>query len=535
MSTINLIYNANYFNILYDMNFNPQVSYNSNTYTFPITLSNTGTTGTTIVYVDFSSVILMSPNDYFIINSNNITIDGQNIPITIGCTGYGGLISNQNMNTNIIVQNIGINVTPLGKIVSVAGWICGSFTHNCTLNNCYSSGMSPTSSGNIFGEGATGCTANNCYSTGLIGSSSGGIFGRSSSYSTANNCFSSGIILDSGGGIFGQGSSNCIANNCYSSGNIGVNSSDAGGIFGTNCRGCTANNCYSLGSMFAGGGGIYGTRATSCQAVKCFSAGKINDSCGGIFGSESTTCNAIYCYSVGDLGINAGGIFNSDNQSTCTYCYSTGYIGTGSSGIVYIGSNTDVSYCYAIGTINNDSPSIISNGDENNNIVSYCYSINGTINNTNGNTGNISESGGEWNDINANLSINNNNGNINNSVWISIVPNTPYLFTSGIISMTVNNTNYIVPNNSYYYTFPFINSNVTGNGTYTNMILTGYYNSPTDSFIDSSFNIYGYTILKFNVNVNVVDTYVLYVNRKLNKKIIKLKHKINKQRKKLRI
>jgi len=174
-----------------------------------------------------------STNGYFIMGSNNITIDGNNKEININnITDYLGLFQNGTISTtssnpskiSITIGNLGVTVTGLSSLIAsnpYGGWICqgyfGSYapTGNITVNYCYSNGPINDYGGGIFGNNvgnhsSATIKANNCYSTGSIGTAAGGIFGykagtNSSGIIEVNYCYSTGNNLDAGGGIFGNG------------------------------------------------------------------------------------------------------------------------------------------------------------------------------------------------------------------------------------------------------------------------------------------------------------------------------------------
>jgi len=210
---------------------------------WPVTFNNTSNTNKNVKITN--KLVMTNDTMYFIMGSNNITINGQSNIVEIqGVTGgYPGLVQNGNYPNpgynNIIIQNLGVTATNGSILQNYAGWI-GQANINygaigCQVRNCYSIGdISGIFAGGIFGAFSDG-TATNCYSKGPIsGQYSGGIFGFGAfSNGTATNCYSSGDISGPfAGGIFGN-YSNGAATNCYSSGAITPNN-NAGGIFGGN-------------------------------------------------------------------------------------------------------------------------------------------------------------------------------------------------------------------------------------------------------------------------------------------------------------
>ncbi len=325
---------------------------------WPVTLINdgTGTSGARalaalpLIMTFTTDLSLNSADQYFIIDSSNIIIDGSNhvVYVNVSTNDYPGLFQNGTVdtsgNSNITIRNIGVESTY--SVAELGGWIGQAyFGQNATENyveNCYSTGTISDYAGGIFGYSSEG-TVTNCYSTGTIsGISAGGIFGQYSTGS-ATNCYSTNHITgNNAGGIFGDNSQG-TATNCYSTGDIGE---DGGGIFGRYSEG-SATNCYSIGAIAIRGGGIFGPRSIQCSATNCYSTGNINGgNAGGIFGFNTQICLATNCYSTGTIiGNSAGGIFGSNIvSSSATNCYSIGSItsGTGEG----IGSGIDVSYCY---------------------------------------------------------------------------------------------------------------------------------------------------------------------------------------------
>jgi hypothetical protein len=266
---------------------------------------------------------LNSADQYFIIDSSNITIDGSDNVVNINVNSYPGLIQNgtsgSNGNSNITIQNLGVESS--NSVADYGGWIGQQyFGKNASGNyveNCYSTGDMGQEAGGIFGQYGL-ASATNCYSIGTVGSLAGGIFGANSQGS-ASNCYSTGPINGGGGGIFGyQTSSSASATNCYSTGPI-----NGGGIFGISSSG-SATNCYSIGDMGEEVGGIFGTYSKGgSSATNCYSTGTIGTDAGGIFGSSSIGGSATNCYSIGTIGDFAGGIFGPGSSVSATNCYST--------------------------------------------------------------------------------------------------------------------------------------------------------------------------------------------------------------------
>ena len=269
---------------------------------WPITVTKNSTNPVILQFL--TDLSLNSTNQYFIMGSDSITVDGFNYIVNINVDSYPGFIQNgsyyydgdgniaasNDAHSNITVQNITID-SHSSSLLAIAkntittgtnsdkygnGWLCQAyFGGNGSSNsvaNCSSNGNTATvywldsnstihndNTNNTLGGCILGdfCSADvtNCYSTGTIGLQAGGIFGSHSSNSSATNCYSTGAIGDSAGGIFGYTSSSSTATNCYSTGAIRDN---AGGIFGENSSSSTATNCYSTGAIRDNAGGIFG-------------------------------------------------------------------------------------------------------------------------------------------------------------------------------------------------------------------------------------------------------------------------------------
>ena len=386
---------------------------------WPIQITNSSPSSSNILTVMFNTDITIGSsigtNGYFIINSQYITINGNNkvVPIN-GVTNYPGLFQNgtgsNNGYTNIIIKDLGVitsnNNSTLGG--SGGGWIGQQYfgryisSGTITVTNCYSTGNISSACGGIFGyytgqssSGGT-ITVSNCYNTGTIGDSAGGIFGVFAGSSatggtiTVTNCYSTGSIQNNGGGIFGKytqyfaSGGTIISSYCN---NIGTIGDGAGGIFGnatlygaSSTSSITATNCYSTGTIGSNGGGIFGNdigsyaSRISITVSNCYSTGIINSFAGGIFGANAGsfssggtfTITVTNCYSTGNIGITAGGIFgyaakynaSSTSSITVTNCYSTGTIGDTGGGIfgavagrLCKGGTITSSNCYSIGSI----------------------------------------------------------------------------------------------------------------------------------------------------------------------------------------
>jgi hypothetical protein len=463
------------------------------TYTQPITIINSSGSVRT-VSLDFPLGNITGNSCYIIAGSNDIIFDGQNQTININNkNNYPGLISNT-IYSNITVKNIVIHCTGTTLMKSSGSYVCQQSFINGTIDNCSSDGPIRLNSGGILGADCVNCAVTNCSSTGTI-TGGGGIFGGrcnnsgSSSSCTATNCFSTGAILDDGGGIFGGTCNNlatgssCIATNCYSTGNIGsLNHYNCGGLFGSNANTsaadftctCSAINCWTTGTIFGdvGGsnGGLYGSNCSYCSATKCFSTGTIGTSCGGIF-NDGRNLTSTKCYSCGSIDFEAGGIFGSNvSDSSAFESYSIGSIGIYGGGI--FGYNSSVSAatdCYSIGTIN------ITGSGGGGGIFGFgatsctstnCYIIDTTIFGAGGTlnteTNCFIESGGNWSDANATITLITTN-------WVLVGTNSPWLLKD--FNATMYSTNPL----STVDPSPASGSSILGSTYYTGVNINTYY------------------------------------------------------------
>ena len=437
---------------------------------WPATINNTDSTNTTLTITFNTNLYLTNTygntNGYFILGSNNITINGNNKEVNInGISSYPGLFQNGTNSTTpsftgITIENLGVTSTnsTLIQTTPYGGWVCQGYFGAYAI------------SGNI--------TVNYCYSNGNIGGEGGGIFGEatgqySSATISAYNCYSLGSIIPYGGGIFGSytgysSSGTISAYNCYSFGSIGQN---GGGIFGdsaglSSSGTISAYNCYSLGSIGQSGGGIFGSYAGgSAQSTSPTSYAKIN---------------ANNCYSIGNISTNAGGIFGQ-------------YAGNGAQQYVQISANN----CYTIGQITTSGTGIYG-GNNNGGTYQNCYFTNGVSN---------------WNDSDAN-----NNLIINTNVWVDINSNTttPYLlssFNQQIYSpntVTINSSTYTSEPGLFTSSYLLISPNVpnitinqsTGVLTFSDLTSQTYTENVL-SYLGTNPNYYSYNINNFILTVSI--------------------------------
>jgi len=335
---------------------------------WPVTIVNNAQAASTVLTVELTTNITISPasfggpgtNGYFITGSNYITYDGKGKTVTINSVAtYLGLIQNGTSALDgkhaITVKNIKSAATGGSTLNSDpftrGAWICQGYfglNSNNTVNsvpllvdNCSNSADITATSGNgpagiIGGRSFWNCTATvqNCYNTGTITTPiSGGILGASIGIGggrvTVTNCYNSGIINGNiAGGICGaQFGFNGIVTvtNCYNSGTI--NGTGAGGICGqaigvnpdadakvTNCYNTGTINGIESGGICGSGGGAYG----KVTIAKCYNIGNITSNySGGITGSNFgfdsiNQCSITNCYNIGNIGgLNTGGICGS--------------------------------------------------------------------------------------------------------------------------------------------------------------------------------------------------------------------------------
>jgi hypothetical protein len=261
-----------------DINYNILTNYSIN---------NTDTASGVLTIQFVNELTLTGISQYFIITSENITIDGNYKIVNITVNLYPGLVQNgfgagpgpagnYLGYNNIIIKNISINSS--NTLSLGAGWIGQQWFRYGNISNCNSNGNITGLCGGIVGsyvgypfgpDKSPNVTIDKCYNTGqLINSNAGGICGYDPGIVTITNSYSTGNIGNNignnCGGIFGGRAGNygpCIAENCYSTGNIYINntSNSAGGIFGTNSgvqgygslnNYIKASNCYYNGSQY---------------------------------------------------------------------------------------------------------------------------------------------------------------------------------------------------------------------------------------------------------------------------------------------
>jgi len=225
------------------------------TATFPVTF-----TATAAATVQLTTNMTFTADDqYIIIGSNNITVDGQFFTATVtGETSWPGLF--QNLSYTVTIQNINMildDETDTAIASNGSGFCRNNFVTGTILNCSVIGGTIGNACGGIVGANSEDMVVTGCYCTSAIGASGGGIIGSSSTGATVTSCYATGNISSSGGGIIGSGSENATVTDCYATGTIGLN---GGGIVGSNPTGLTITDCYTSGTG-DGDGIVAGTEA----------------------------------------------------------------------------------------------------------------------------------------------------------------------------------------------------------------------------------------------------------------------------------
>ncbi len=321
-----------------------------------IVLNNTNTIKTEanrLKLTLLTDIIIKNINNCLIINTDYITIDGNNKTITIdGISNYPGLIQNgtgnsstevksSNGKNNIIIQNINI-ISSNSTLAPYSGWICQAFYGN-------------TSSGT---NTISNCTNNNGFITYRSGGIGGGsLFAFSTGTNTITNCKNMATFSgDQGGGIVGRrfaysssvSSINTITN-CTNSGEISY--TNVGGIAGIRCfnsssgtnliTNCTNNGIISgsysggiVGPQFAQDSPLGTHTITNCTNTGEISSNYVGGIAGIFFGLSSSGTNLISnCTNTGEILANGtGGIVaqqsaqSSSGTNTITNCINSGKI-----------------------------------------------------------------------------------------------------------------------------------------------------------------------------------------------------------------
>ena len=236
-------------------------------YTFPVTI-NGGTAENPTVVRGMEPITLTSSQQYFIIGSEYVTLDGMNNPVDVTeVTDWKGIVQNgttgANGFSNVTIKNVIVNGEGLA---SRGGYIAQLYFSKDALNNlienCSSTGIiNGIRAGGICGDYAGSSSGsliiNKSYSTGeQTGPYTGGICGpyaaRYGGSVTLNNVFSTGTIGGTeSGGLIGyvlssQSGDTMIINNSYTTGDISVET--AGGLVGRNSP-AIINNSYTSGAV----------------------------------------------------------------------------------------------------------------------------------------------------------------------------------------------------------------------------------------------------------------------------------------------
>ena len=383
---------------------------NTSNLTFQNTNSDPSSNG---LVVKFLTNINITNNNYYIIGSDYITIDGNNKSFTVinyNNVPYNGLIQNGTSTTdgksNIVIKNIKMSKDSSLPTINVGqGWVCQSyFCKNSTgtniIDNCENNNDINTNSiydsGGIMGESAFRSTTlnsipgtytiRNCINTGNIYSYSGGICANNCGCNInknliIENCSNSGSIYV-GSGIVGRqcgylSSGNITIRNCTNSGSIigKYSGGIAGYLFGVSSTGINIiENCTNSGLINGEDtGGIVGQQcgqsSSSITIRNCANSGSIiGDTAGGIvgytFGRESTGTNIIEnCTNSGSV-TNGGGIagvifgYNSTGTNIIENCTNSGSVtnGGGIAGYSFGANSTGtniIKYCSNTGNITN--------------------------------------------------------------------------------------------------------------------------------------------------------------------------------------
>lgn len=321
---------------------------------------------------------------YFIIGSNNITIEGcKNSDIIVSYSDgynlpYPGLIRNGTNGNfppvldpevicafdNLIVKHIRINTAVsinnplLVSLKNNHGWIgqqyFGIGAKNVIIKECINNAIISNNCGGIVGNNST-CILMKCVNNGIIGGASGGCVGSDANGTRAFKCknMATATISGGSGGIFGANSVGCSAKRCKNEATI--NGNQSGGIFGIGLSGIHMNNatgCKNSGIIQGrNAGGIFGGSQDTSSAYKCYNTSNALFG-NGIFGGGASRCIAEACFNTGTISKDYGGIFGNSFNCTAQNCY---YSGTplptnayGIIGSIFMGDDIGnvVDHCY---------------------------------------------------------------------------------------------------------------------------------------------------------------------------------------------
>ena len=319
--------------------------------------------------------VITSETQFFIIGSNNITIEGhKNHDIIVAYAyiaglEYPGLVRNGTTTTraydNITIKHININTSPITTVVLAnnAGWIgqryFGRNAKNVVIRECTNNSIISNYGGGIVGSDAY-CIVAECVNKGVCsGINSGGCVGADANSVRAWKCknnFTGIISGNEAGGIFGSSAVGCIAKNCHNEAEISGLSS--GGIFGGSSGSILNQNmtseCKNTGTVSGSNtGGIFGYSHNTSSAYKCYNTGLLTNTVSGsngIFGNDAQQCTVEACYNTGNIIATAsgGGIFGTASSCTIRNCYNSGSLGTVGYGITSdTGGNANlIDHCY---------------------------------------------------------------------------------------------------------------------------------------------------------------------------------------------
>jgi hypothetical protein len=349
-------------------------------YSWPVYVNNNDKCKKLLLQLD-SNLTLEGQDKYFIINGNNIKVDGKGYDIIIKDTlGYQGIFRNIN-NSNITIENIKTSsegLSSLGRYTGVTGQIFfgnGVNNKNNTVNNI----MNDMVIDNEFCGGVLGsnskATVTNCSNSGdITGIDAGGVLGAFS-VATITNCSNSGDMTGiSAGGIV---SSDCdvIVDNCINNGNF--LSGQNGGITGPSTGGIITN-CINNGSIQSNDdcGGITGVvcgETTGSIIIKnCVNNGSMTNGSfghGGIAGflaGRQATMLIEDCINNGSMsdfghgGIAGAGVNNISGSTIIKRCINNGLIDSSTQGVSGItgyltnigGNDLTIEDCENYGNIN---------------------------------------------------------------------------------------------------------------------------------------------------------------------------------------
>ena len=492
--TVSISFNGS--NLIYTQN-----GINTSILLFPISISNTDSSGSSTLTIQLSTDInFNNANEYFNINTGYITINGNNKIVSLNSIiEYDGLIRMISSSgiPNVNIQNLNINCNT-SSLSPNKGWFLANSNNIISITNCSSNGPIGYENGGIIGSFCNGITIQNCSSSGDITSRGGGITGISCNSITISGCSSTGNIVEDSGGIMGNGCGNitsCSIVSCYSTGNIGNMS---GGIIAPNCKNINISNCFSNGNISSNAGGICGPFATSCNISNCYSTGIIGENSGGICSDNSDGVTILNCYSTGD--INPSNLTSSTSGGICSLyyinltiknCYTSG---NGLHGIV----------CIVPATPGTDNFSITDPGTTSSSLGENNYSE--AYNNGSG-----------WSDSNSNSSTNSSNGltqvssffNKSTMTWYSLNNGRPY---SNVNNIPYSNVSSITP----------ISGAATGNETITissngsnfsyikNDIITPIVSFPISITNSNTSGTYTLTIqISMNMDFNNINQYFI--------------------------